>query len=869
MVVLDNDKESLGIHVMPDQDSLGRTIGLLVHNVDKGGKIAKNGQIREKDCIVEINGTSLSDVTFQRAQSILREALNSSKLYLRVVPHEYRMTSSFIRPAIPSTSTPCKDDALMFTPSKANPPTTAHVNSTKPFYTPTVRSSNNFQGGMSQMAKSSTCSKITQPYPVINSLVSSSKLQTYAPTADRQHVQIVNFKVDLIKGAHGLGFSITTKDNVTPKQTFPIFIKHILSQGAAVEDGRLQAGDKILKVNGMDTSTINQDEIVSYLRGIKLGGKVEMLVERLVVNADINNNNFNVDTYCDFGNNLSEEDVYTYVISLAGNMGIGISVRGKTKKEDNGDVNDLGLFIKSIHPSGAAARDGRLKEGDKIIQVNGVSLRNLTNSAAREALRNAMDYEGPEPESVYFAVHRCANRNSWMINTPSSSAYKVCKQDNIASSTKDSAQKYSHERIRNRIPSFSTSNKMNADGINTNHDATFVEITNNFSRDVPNIQSVSDRKKINRESSHVSCNKVKISRNELNETQVTLKKALSDESLVSHSTTIIKTPQVDTRTCGLKRETLKKYTSVENMAKFNRLPMSNQMPSVASQLKKVPEDETTQTNNVCSTANKNKFKSIFKNINFFKSKFKKESKINQTPDSAPISANNTAEDKKSIIEQLTRKHPHNVIIPFQNDIVTSSQTSDYNTIDKNPNSNFAMKQRHAYDSSNIYQSNNYNVRSNQYTSHSNQQAATTNQEMCNCSDCFAYHQRHYQQQQQQHPYSHFPACITPQFSRPRNVSGMANRNSQLYDYCPNYSTDEEFMPHHPAHCHRPQQYYQTQQLYQPTRSSRPFYNSSNNNPHYNYNCQTQGSDYNSDDFIDTNHDYDDPFNETSTTLHHF
>jgi len=58
------------------------------------------------------------------------------------------------------------------------------------------------------------------------------------------------FTVDravLLSGSSGLGFSITTRDNITGCDC-PIYIKNILPQGAAVEDGRLKAGDRLLQV---------------------------------------------------------------------------------------------------------------------------------------------------------------------------------------------------------------------------------------------------------------------------------------------------------------------------------------------------------------------------------------------------------------------------------------------------------------------------------------------------------------------------------------------------------------------------------------------------------------------------------------------
>ncbi len=49
-------------------------------------------------------------------------------------------------------------------------------------------------------------------------------------------------------GTEGLGFSITTRDNPAGGHT-PIYIKNILPKGAAIKDGNLCSGDRLLEVN--------------------------------------------------------------------------------------------------------------------------------------------------------------------------------------------------------------------------------------------------------------------------------------------------------------------------------------------------------------------------------------------------------------------------------------------------------------------------------------------------------------------------------------------------------------------------------------------------------------------------------------------
>ena len=50
-------------------------------------------------------------------------------------------------------------------------------------------------------------------------------------------------------GRDGLGFSVTTRD-ISAGGPTPIYIKNILPRGAAIEDGKLKPGDRLLEVRG-------------------------------------------------------------------------------------------------------------------------------------------------------------------------------------------------------------------------------------------------------------------------------------------------------------------------------------------------------------------------------------------------------------------------------------------------------------------------------------------------------------------------------------------------------------------------------------------------------------------------------------------
>ncbi|XP_053553672.1 synaptojanin-2-binding protein [Bombina bombina] len=70
-----------------------------------------------------------------------------------------------------------------------------------------------------------------------------------------------------------------------------------------------------------------------------------------------------------------------------GPSGLGFNIVGGTDQQYV--ASDSGIYVSSIKENGAAAKDGRLQEGDQILEVNGSKLENLLHSAAVDLFRNA------------------------------------------------------------------------------------------------------------------------------------------------------------------------------------------------------------------------------------------------------------------------------------------------------------------------------------------------------------------------------------------------------------------------------------------------------------------------------------------------
>ncbi|XP_051943308.1 par-3 family cell polarity regulator alpha, b isoform X6 [Hippocampus zosterae] len=244
---------------------------------------------------------------------------------------------------------------------------------------------------------------------------------TPTPTYNKKVGRRLN--IQLQKGPEGLGFSITSRD-VPIGGSAPIYVKNILPRGAAIQDGRLKAGDRLLEVNGIDLNGRRQEEVVSILRATPMGGTVGLLVLRqedtfLPQESQGGEPQMQMQSPRDLKPEEDElvltpdgtREFLTFEIPLSdsGSAGLGVSVKGNRSKENHAD---LGIFVKSIINGGAACKDGRLHVNDQLIAVNSESLLGKTNQDAMETLRKSMSTEGNKRGMIQLIVARRVGKRS-------------------------------------------------------------------------------------------------------------------------------------------------------------------------------------------------------------------------------------------------------------------------------------------------------------------------------------------------------------------------------------------------------------------------------------------------------------------------
>ncbi|XP_034885435.1 partitioning defective 3 homolog isoform X9 [Mirounga leonina] len=410
LVRVPNDGGPLGIHVVPFSARGGRTLGLLVKRLEKGGKAEQENLFHENDCIVRINDGDLRNRRFEQAQHMFRQAMRTPIIWFHVVPaankEQYEQLSqseknnyysSRFSPdsqymdnrSVNSAGLP----ALQRAPRLNHPPEQIDSH-------PRLLPQSTHPSGKPPAV----------PAPAPQNVFSTNVSSGYNTKKIGKRLNI-----QLKKGTEGLGFSITSRD-VTIGGSAPIYVKNILPRGAAIQDGRLKAGDRLIEVNGVDLAGKSQEEVVSLLRSTKMEGTVSLLVFRQEdafhpreLNAEPSQMQIPKETKAEDEDIVLTPDgtreFLTFEVPLndSGSAGLGVSVKGNRSKENHAD---LGIFVKSIINGGAASKDGRLRVNDQLIAVNGESLLGKTNQDAMETLRRSMSTEGNKRGMIQLIVAR-------------------------------------------------------------------------------------------------------------------------------------------------------------------------------------------------------------------------------------------------------------------------------------------------------------------------------------------------------------------------------------------------------------------------------------------------------------------------------
>ncbi|KAK7832389.1 LOW QUALITY PROTEIN: hypothetical protein U0070_011837 [Myodes glareolus] len=328
----------------------------------------------------------------------------------------------------------------------ASPPTDMNVAATSGFtlsdYTPAnaveqnYECANTVEWAPSQLP-SGLCTTELAPAPPAVAQKYLPEQRSLASNAESVTLQSMSHEafertVTIAKGSSSLGMTVSAN-----KDGLGVIVRSIIHGGAISRDGRIAVGDCILSINEESTISLTNAQARAMLRRHSLIGPdikityvpAEHLEEFRVSFGQQSGGMMALDIFSSYtGRDIpelpereegegEESELQNAAYSSWSqprrvelwrepSKSLGISIvggRGMGSRLSNGEVM-RGIFIKHVLEDSPAGKNGTLKPGDRIIEVDGMDLRDASHEQAVEAIRKAGN-------PVVFMVQSIINRS--------------------------------------------------------------------------------------------------------------------------------------------------------------------------------------------------------------------------------------------------------------------------------------------------------------------------------------------------------------------------------------------------------------------------------------------------------------------------
>ncbi|XP_069692497.1 protein lap4 isoform X4 [Periplaneta americana] len=412
-------KQTVHTTLIRDQNGLGFSISggkgspsykdssdaIYISRITEGGAAEKDGKLQVGDRVTSINGVDMEGARHDQAVSMLTGLERFVRLVVErevLVPRESLCSSPSPSPSPGSEKSP----RVFGVPKPYTGLYSANsYMANRPGYTGYRRPTSDQQSERTGSANYGKLPGLRNETSQVSGTVTNGDKKTVSAVPDPQHTNTADGarvepprpaprrisqatvasdttvertpsaepvqEVTLVKEGGSLGFSIIggTDHSCMPfGATEPgIFISHVVPGGIAARSGKLRMGDRILKVNDEDVTKSSHQEAVMKL--LKPGDEIVLTVQH---------------------DPLPEGYEELKIVKTEGEK-LGMHIKGGLRGHRGNPLDraDEGVFISKINSGGAAKRDGRLKVGMRLLEVNGVSLLGASHQEAVNVLRNS------------------------------------------------------------------------------------------------------------------------------------------------------------------------------------------------------------------------------------------------------------------------------------------------------------------------------------------------------------------------------------------------------------------------------------------------------------------------------------------------
>ncbi|XP_063831184.1 patj homolog [Ostrinia nubilalis] len=405
--------------------------GIFVKSIIEGSSAEQSGKIKINDRIIEVDGVSLIDKSNPQAVEILRNTGISVHLvlerYLRGPKYEHLQLAIFNeeRPSSPSPST----TTLTWFPVPSQAENSVTEIEPEPESNTTIDSSV-LEVGELEETNEPTQEELDRRFDEILA-VSDEEIKKKWET----EVNGKEIIVGEVRKLEGLGISLEgTVDVEGGQEVRPHhYIRSVLPEGPVGQQGTFLAGDELLEANEYRLHGLTHTEVVNILKRlpnrvrlvcarsssesgprplINLAPDREGFEARKIISGSLNNLTTLVKAQSDTSINTSSTATLTnhsghsrksrslecvsglamwqskedIVQLVKADQGLGFSI---LDYQDPIDPNGTVIVVRSLVPGGVAEKNGEISPGDRVMSVNGVSIKNATLDQAVQALKGA------------------------------------------------------------------------------------------------------------------------------------------------------------------------------------------------------------------------------------------------------------------------------------------------------------------------------------------------------------------------------------------------------------------------------------------------------------------------------------------------
>lgn len=403
--------------------------GIFVKSIIEGSSAEQSEKIKINDRIIEVDGVSLANKSNPQAVEILRNTGISVHLvlerYLRGPKYEHLQLAIF-NEECPTSPSPSATTLSWFpVPSQAE-------NSTVEIE-PEPESNTTIDSNILEACDNQepTQEELDRRFDEILA-IDKEEIKKKWETEIGSDKEIIVAEVNKLEG---LGISLEgTVDVEGGQEVRPHhYIRSVLPEGPVAQQSTLLAGDELLEANEYRLHGLTHTEVVNILKHlpnrvrlvcarnsvdsgprplINLAPDREGFEARKIISGSLNNlttivkaqsdTSINTSSTATLTNNSgqskkskslecvsglamwqSKEDI---VELLKGDQGLGFSI---LDYQDPVDPQGTVIVVRSLVPGGVAEKHGEISPGDRVMSVNGVSIKNATLDQAVQALKGA------------------------------------------------------------------------------------------------------------------------------------------------------------------------------------------------------------------------------------------------------------------------------------------------------------------------------------------------------------------------------------------------------------------------------------------------------------------------------------------------